>query len=76
MLDVERPIRSQATAPRLEHERACRAERQRGDDRIEPELGLVIGVKTDAVGPITVAVGEDMVERHLRVIDHACKQCG
>src|SRR5262245_7672620 len=74
MLDVERPARSWSDAPRLQHELACRAERQRGDDGIAPELGLVIGVETDAVGPVAVAVGEDVIERHLRVIDHACEQ--
>src|SRR5215467_5299259 len=39
MLDVERPVRCQSGTPPLQHELACRAERQRGDDRIEPELG-------------------------------------
>jgi len=76
MLDVERPVRSQSGTPRLQHELACRAERQRGDDRIEPELGLVIGVETDAVGPVAVAIGEHVIERHPRVIDHACEQRG
>ena len=56
---LDRMAWPQVSSAWLHHELSRRPQRYRGDERVEAQLGLVVGMQADAVGAIAIAVEQE-----------------